>query len=53
MEIIDLHTKNLLVERKRDLRVPNPEHRVVELVSSGVRSGSGHFCELEEIGWTR
>lgn len=49
----NLHTKNLLVERKRDLRVPNPEHRVVELVSSGVRSGSGHFCELEEIGWTR
>lgn len=53
MEIIDFYIKNFFVERKRDFRVFNFEYCVVEFVSSGVRSGSGYFCELEEIGWMR
>lgn len=53
MKITNLHTKNLLVERKGHLRILNPDHGVVELVSSGVRSGSGHFCELAKSRWTR
>lgn len=53
IEITNLHTKNLFVEGKGHLRVLNPHHGVVEFVGSGVRGGSGHFCELAESGWTR